>query len=380
MDTLCVPVHPTLDEFRKKSIKLMGQTYRDATAVLVLDRELKEVDSRTISILEQCLWVVFSGWMRRLWTLQEAALATNLFIAMKDGPVRYERPEDGGILIANKLKRGLASPEVDDPIPDILFYRELQLLIQRRIPQARHFQDTISEGSAHHTRYQYFCGAVEGRCTSKLKDEPIILAIMMGLKDPAIFDEPDDEKKMALWHQSVRRIPADIIFIDNQIEKLSFAPFRWAPRSLMANEIARQTTDGVGICDADGLHVEYAAFMLCDGQQPNTCKVGEEWYLRDRGSGTVHQIRHNMDEAIPSEKCAILTYLYKFGFGVVVRILGETEWGDVGHEKAMSYVVSVVGLVEFFTKAGVKPGEALKEGKEILDCTVIGAHQQWCIT
>lgn len=382
LDTLCIPVARNLNAYRKKAIGLMGRTYHEATAVLVLDRELKEVDTRTTSFLEQSLWLVFSGWMRRLWTLQEAALAQDLFIEMKDGPARYSRSEDGAILIPNKLKREQLKPAISDPTPDILMYRELDLLIQRRIPLAQHLWE-MSRPSEHQTPYQYLSAATESRCTSKLKDEPIILATIMGQDVTELIEEQDDARRMSMWHQSMGKIPADIIFLDSQIEKLEHAPFRWAPASLMENEIARQTTDGVGVCDSDGLHVEFAGFILPDGQESHTTSVGEKWYLRDRGDGTVHKVRHEMTRTIP-RRCAVLINLDRHRFGAVAEILSERQQnvmeGDGGCDASTTYFVAIVGLISFFKKKGLGPGKSVKLGREVLDCRRTSPAQKWCIT
>jgi hypothetical protein len=378
MDTLCIPVASDLEAYRKKAITRMGEIYKTATAVLVLDRELREVDPRTTSVLEQCLWLIFSGWMRRLWTLQEAMLAKDLFIEMKGGPARYHRFKDGASLIANKIKRNSLKPVTHDAVPDILFYGELEQLVQRRIPLARHFWDASLAGSRPQTQYHYICAASESRSTSKLKDEPIILAIMMGQDITEMLKEPDNERRMGLWYQMMQ-IPADIIFLDQQITTLSHAPFRWAPRSLMENEIARQTTDVACQCDSDGLHVEFEGFLIRDGQEPSSAKVGAKWYLRDAGSGTVHKVAHQMDRILPP-RCAILFRLEQQRFGAVVEILGETQWGSGTREEAMTYVVTIVGLVAFFRKLGMKPGKMMKPEREVLECTRTGPAQQWCIT
>ena len=77
MDTVCVPVAEEAKAFRKKAIQLLGKTYHEATAVLVLDRELEIVNAASAPFFEVGLRILCSGWVKRLWTLQEATLATN---------------------------------------------------------------------------------------------------------------------------------------------------------------------------------------------------------------------------------------------------------------------------------------------------------------
>ena len=71
IDTLCVP---SKGEFRRVVMSRMRKTYGNAWKVLVLDSELEVASMDTIP--EECLMrITCSGWMRRLWTLQEGALA-----------------------------------------------------------------------------------------------------------------------------------------------------------------------------------------------------------------------------------------------------------------------------------------------------------------
>ena len=72
-DTLCCPVEPG----RAKNIALtkMKKTYVEALRVLVLDASLRMYDFKTMDAEEACIRVLNSGWTRRLWTLQEGALA-----------------------------------------------------------------------------------------------------------------------------------------------------------------------------------------------------------------------------------------------------------------------------------------------------------------
>ncbi|KAJ6469397.1 hypothetical protein C8R45DRAFT_430419 [Mycena sanguinolenta] len=48
IDTLCIPVQENFKSLRKQAIRLMGQTYRDASAVLVLDKELQRLEISTV--------------------------------------------------------------------------------------------------------------------------------------------------------------------------------------------------------------------------------------------------------------------------------------------------------------------------------------------
>jgi hypothetical protein len=75
IDTLCCPVKPPAK--RRLAILQMHEVYKRAEHVLVLDRELQSIKSADIHSLEQGLRMLTSGWMLRLWTLQEGALAVS---------------------------------------------------------------------------------------------------------------------------------------------------------------------------------------------------------------------------------------------------------------------------------------------------------------
>ncbi len=85
LDTLCCPVSPPAAT--RSALALMRQTYGDAKDVLVLDASLEYFNNTDISVVEALIRVFTSGWMTRLWTLQEAILARKLWIQFKDKPI-----------------------------------------------------------------------------------------------------------------------------------------------------------------------------------------------------------------------------------------------------------------------------------------------------
>ena len=96
MDTLCIPVHPLEKKSRKKAIGFLSKTFQEATVVLVLDRELAAVDGATAPFLELAMRILCCGWLKRLWTFQEAVLASwaeggkaRIYFQLRDGPFLY---------------------------------------------------------------------------------------------------------------------------------------------------------------------------------------------------------------------------------------------------------------------------------------------------
>ena len=73
-DTLSCPVGPK--EARELALKEMYRTYENATYVLVLEKSLLGYNLEALHLDELCMRILQSSWRRRLWTLQEGALAT----------------------------------------------------------------------------------------------------------------------------------------------------------------------------------------------------------------------------------------------------------------------------------------------------------------
>ena len=87
LDTLCCPVNP---EAKRLALLQMRRTYAEANKTLILDSSLYNFDSQNLSVAEIHARFLTSGWMRRLWTLQEGALASDLWVQFKDGPLRLK--------------------------------------------------------------------------------------------------------------------------------------------------------------------------------------------------------------------------------------------------------------------------------------------------
>src|SRR6266496_819265 len=73
MDPLCVPLGM---KCRKLAIRGMASTYQNCMQALVFDSELKRVTYPGKPSHELFARIESSGWMRRVWTLQESVLAS----------------------------------------------------------------------------------------------------------------------------------------------------------------------------------------------------------------------------------------------------------------------------------------------------------------
>lgn len=83
IDTLCVPVEKST---KKLAIAMLKRYYSFACMTVVLDKELYQLQRKSMSDTELLLRVGFSGWMRRCWTMEEAVIsAGNLRVRFDDG-------------------------------------------------------------------------------------------------------------------------------------------------------------------------------------------------------------------------------------------------------------------------------------------------------
>jgi hypothetical protein len=78
IDTLCIPVQNEHKSYRKLAVRRMAQAFQDADRVIALDASLQTV-SRHANYSEIAMRIALGSWSRRLWTLQETALARRLY-------------------------------------------------------------------------------------------------------------------------------------------------------------------------------------------------------------------------------------------------------------------------------------------------------------
>lgn len=87
IDTLAVPIHPDFKEERKTAVRQIYQVYTNAKYTIVIDKGLGRMDP-TRTYEGTAMRILASGWMRRLWTLQEAYLSRRLYFAFAKGKLK----------------------------------------------------------------------------------------------------------------------------------------------------------------------------------------------------------------------------------------------------------------------------------------------------
>lgn len=83
MDTLMIPVgsDAEIKDVRRKTIRQIPKIFKDASHTIVLDWGLHGIDPDVQKPAQTAMRIIASGWMRRLWTLQEAFVSKSLHIS-----------------------------------------------------------------------------------------------------------------------------------------------------------------------------------------------------------------------------------------------------------------------------------------------------------
>ena len=228
MDTLCVPVALDHKHIRKLAIRGMAHTYRNAAKVLVLDSEILQ-SSKKAPKLELYARVKLSGWMRRLWTLQEATLAYDLFFQLRDGVQSL-------IDIIKGLRRELS---IDSQILYTRFDQDAVAAFKPILENHRDVKFSGKPGQASLPGPRVSLGStlrsLQWRSTSRRGDETVCIATLLGLDPLPVLDIPEMEhsRRMIQLLQIVPEIPLGTIF--QPPPQLGVEGFRWASPSFLAS-------------------------------------------------------------------------------------------------------------------------------------------------
>ncbi|OCH92347.1 hypothetical protein OBBRIDRAFT_773495 [Obba rivulosa] len=251
IDGLCVPGEK---EHRKHAIGLMAQTYKEASVVIVIDSGIR-LCSTNAPLEEKLLRIVTSGWMQRLWTLQEAILAGRLVFEFSDG------------LVAMQDLIPRSQCDLSHPVRN-RFYEDILYLMRRaeRAPEDDMFPLELGAVVA----------ALQWRTTSKHEDETIAISALLGVDALELVSVTPKQRIMTLLVK-IRYLPMNTPFM--QGPKLDISGFRWAPKSLMGRGGAsmRVNNSAHAECTLKGLRATYGCIFF----QLTTFRNDEiRWYFR----------------------------------------------------------------------------------------------------
>jgi hypothetical protein len=201
IDTISVPV---TREHKKIALTTLGQVYRQAHHVLVIDRHLVQVG---LEPYERQLQLRSSEWIGRLWTFQEGRLAKNLCIQFKDGAVPASE------LLQTRLDIG----EIG--------MRAIFCDFETDCRKPLEYILTNDDDGKH--RLFDLAPALAFRSVTDPNDEPICIATLLGLD----FDRFQSEPSMMDIYQSLTELPRHVLFLSGP--RLRVPGFRWAPSTFM---------------------------------------------------------------------------------------------------------------------------------------------------
>ena len=247
-DTLCCPVAP--GQAKNRVLAQMKNIFERATCVLVLDASIRLYESEAMGPEETCARILASGWMRRLWTLQEGASADKgrLWFQFRDQAVNLGVLSHQILGIYNKYlsRRGLAV--------DINSWIWTFTTFFHRGP-ANLDADLATVDAA-----------LQHRSVTVTSDEPLVIGTLLDLNVIEILNGSNETRIHRLWSLMIRGIPKDILF--RLGPRLREEGYRWAPSSMLHYEgsnavlLTMRKGDNQGTPTPRGLMVRLSGYHI----------------------------------------------------------------------------------------------------------------------
>ena len=352
VDTMCVPLRP--EGLRKLAITKMAGVYIEAYSVMVIDASLSSVQSGDAFAISQ---ITCSVWLRRLWTLQEALLARDLIVVYADKLVSLRHL----VVDAEDIKKESFDPDktimenylafvaVDPMMPFLLSYTARWLYRRSSLDNFKKDWTTDLFDDA------FFLTLAEGirfRTTSKVEDEGVCVAILLGLNVRRVLNTPvkDRMKTVLLLKQRLHRA---MVFWDGP--KLLDDGFRWAPKTLLG----ASSKQNIGLLYGDngsdltrgnvtekGFEVQFPGFLIRQVDGP----VASTFTLQDMTAGTSYLFQTDINNSETSEQCLREV---PGPYAVVLAPDFSTEWREVNTDIAV-----LIGRCDWSSRAGMSDVES----------------------
>lgn len=258
IDTICCP--RKLMEARSLAITVMGDTYNKADKVLVLDKYLQSTPAHSMSNFERMARLYVSGWLTRMWTLQEGVLSKMLFLQFADMAV--ELTETLCRISVNEQKE----PEFNKLFPFLMKVRGLW--VWTRSPEPFPSLHSLIE-------------VLYDRSTSVPTDEAICLGIMTKTDMGLLMKVPPEERMKQFWFLQ-EKYTGDLIFWTGR--RLKDQGYRWAPASFMSQHLESLPGNGESSIKSPasrtdaGLLVRYSGIVI---GSLGDHTVAEQFWVRD---------------------------------------------------------------------------------------------------
>ena len=240
IDSMCIPGAP---EARGLAISQLGQVYKNACAVLVVDDSISLVGSATSPLRkDMMLTILASDWMHRLWTFQEGLLARTLYFEMHE--LLFELP-------------------IPAYNTDIL---GLDVILQNLV-LGTWIYHTRQDSTIHELTVGDVFNSLQWRTTSKPEDETLAVSALLGIDSRPLLAVTTAESRMRLFWLSLRHLPPSIIFLDHP--KMEKTPgFSWAPASMLSSAfsgtdqtLSQRKNTYTATCTTEGLFAVYNVFL-----------------------------------------------------------------------------------------------------------------------
>ncbi|RDW92343.1 hypothetical protein BP5796_01737 [Coleophoma crateriformis] len=219
IDTLCCPAEDGCG--KEKAIEKLRLVYKNARHVLVLDSSLTSYDSSQLNAPEILARIFTSGWVRRLWTLQEGALNKSLYFQFADKAVSLE-----------SLRMEMDNHQVYNTN---IRYRCFRKDIMNQYARLHLFFNS-AEYQHLGTPLAVLEQALQYRGVSVATDEPLCIATLLSLHLPTILAvKRKIDRMQKLWElidTMLNGLPAQLIFSEET--KINADGWRWAPASFLA--------------------------------------------------------------------------------------------------------------------------------------------------
>jgi hypothetical protein len=258
IDTLCCPVGPP--KFKNLALEKIRHVYELASHVLVLDASLEYYNAAELGLVEKLARIFTSGWLRRLWTLQEGALAKSLYFQFADYALSFAG-----------LRKQVEQSHLELRL-QIIYFDFLNEFLRLRV-----FFKAESWGIP---KIDLFTvnAALQYRSVSVPSDEPLCVACLLSLPMTPLLEEKVQEKDrmMILWKLIAKKyggIPSSIIFFEDK--RIDTPGSRWAPASLLTarrqlhgfdTRALRWSDTNLGKPSSNGLKVRFPGYRLSLGK------------------------------------------------------------------------------------------------------------------
>lgn len=243
MDTLCIPVGEEYAKSRNDAILSLTRVFKDASTVLVIDTEVNGV-SMCVPQLERELRVITCDWMRRVWTLQEALLTRegNLYWQFKEQALPAE-----DIWLRNSQH-------------DPLHVTYWQSAFDKRLPRLVVNPHEPQQLSSDFLNVVY---ALRYRSLSRIEDETICIAPMLGLQREALLKSKDHTERIKIFLSLWKQVPSYILFMEG--EHLEEYGVRWMPVSFVRGHhksVAPRAPEKFTSFGSKGLSINYPGIFI----------------------------------------------------------------------------------------------------------------------